>query len=872
MESKEKFCEKYDINPKDFENVSIEDALFSVRVYNRLRREKIETIGALLNYTHEDLEQIDGFGAGCFKELYAYFESIVPHNGVHKEKDGNTRRIIPESFRINRDLIVCGDFSFVDNEEYQELIEEYMYARDVLGEDLARLCLYETENVLAIGQVFNRFSQSIGKLYEKLNVIPRYRRDRNVKYYIYAYTCNEVMRTSLCEKIKVESENLEQYIRNNADELDNDSSVVSLFVKSCSYSLSELGNAFFDEIAKNERAFEIVKRRSEGMTLEQVGNEFDVTRERIRQIEKKVSVRFVNWVKSKALIYKIYAEMDGKNIWLPSVFELFFDENSDIFCYLLKINEEEFSCFTYDRQIDVFVFGNESLLNQIQEYVDELPDTFNESQLDILLSEGYLQHGHPQEITKKLIEDNYGKTGDVYHRSRLTLVKIYADILQKYYPHGIWVYNDDEIDDFRRHVREDYGDIKLPENNRAILSRITHVSILCDRGTYCPKKDKYISDELAKKIHDYIADNETPIFLTNTLFSIFEDELVKEGVSNKYYLQGILRELYEGEFVFRRDYISKDENLTSVYSEIVSYIEKAVYPVTKRQINEAFPGVTEIVIYISTSDPEVINLFGVYIHASKLRLDETDRYYLKEVVASMIDKSGFLHCKDIYDFICRDNANILTSNGIYQAFGLYSVLEYLYRDEYEFSRPYIGRKGQEITRTFDQLHEMVEESDVIQLAEIVSVARENHFQVNSILEFANSCNNTHLLLNDKELAAIDYIGLSEGLAREVESYVYNAIDGTVYVADLQCIRAFPRLSVPWTEWLVYSVLNKWSELLEVAVTSTTFKQAKAVVARKGKLDVSQICEKEYGDGTYTPDNLDDIDELISDILFDEIEG
>lgn len=872
MELKEKFCEKYDINPKEFENVSVEDALFSVRVYNRLRREKIETIGALLNYTQEDLEQIDGFGAGCFKELYAYFESIAPHNGVSKEKDSNTRRIIPEFFRLNRDLMVCGDFSFVDSDEYQELIEEYMYARDMLGEDFARLCLYETENVLVIGQALNKFAKSIGKLYEKLNVIPRYRRDRNVKYYIYAYTCNEVMRNSLCERIKTQAETLEQYIRNNVDELYNESSSVSQFVKSCSYSLSELGNAFFDEIAKNERTFEIVKRRSEGMTLEQVGNEFDVTRERIRQIEKKVSVRFVNWVNSKAIIHKLYADMNGKNIWLPSDFEPFFEKNSDIFCYLMKINEEEFSCFTYDRQLDVFVFGNESLLNQIQEYVDELPDTFNESQLDIILSEGYVQHGHPQEITKKIIEDNYRKTGDVYHRSRLTLVKIYADILQKYYPHGIWVYNDDEIDDFRRHVREDYGDIKLPENNRAILSRITHVSILCDRGTYCPKKDKYISDELAKKIHDYIADNETPIFLTNTLFSVFEDELVREGVTNKYYLQGILRELYEGEFVFRRDYISKDENLTSVYSEIVSYIEKAAYPVTKRQINEAFPGVTEIVINISTSDPEVINLFGVYIHASKLRLDEADRKYLKEVVTPMIDKSGFLHCKDIYEFISRDNANILTSNGIYQAFGLYSVLEYLYRDEYEFSRPYIGRKGQEITRTFDQLHEMVEESDVIQLAEIVSVARENHFQVNSILEFANSCNNTHLLLNDKELAAIDYIGLSEGLAREVESYVFNAIDGTVYVSDLQCIRSFPRLSVPWTEWLVYSVLNKWSELLEVAVTSTTFKQAKAVVARKGELDISQICEKEYVDGTYTPDNLDDIDELISDILFDEIEG
>jgi len=97
------------------------------------------------------------------------------------------------------------------------------------------------------------------------------------------------------------------------------------------------------------------------------------------------------------------------------------------------------------------------------------------------LDKGYKEYCYPKEITKKIIEDNYGKTGDVYHRSRLTLVRIYEDILKKYYPNGIWVYNDEEIDEFRKHVKNDYGDIKLPENNRAIMARITYVSILRNR-------------------------------------------------------------------------------------------------------------------------------------------------------------------------------------------------------------------------------------------------------------------------------------------------------------------------------------------------------------------------------------------------------
>lgn len=871
MGLQKKFYEKYNINPENFEDVSVEDALFSFRVFSRLKRAQITTIGDLLKCTYEDLARIGGFGTGCFKELYTYFESIASKDATRKVKE-RCRSMLLVSFRENRDLIVRGDFSFACDDANREIIEKYIIAREMLGEDLANLCLYDTEKVVVIRQELNRFAKLTEKIYKCLNVIPCYRRNQKVKNYIYAYTGNEGMRNKLFERINSEDETLEEYIRNNSDVINDNSSPVFQFIKASSYDLFELGKEFFDNIAKNERAFEIVKRRSEGMTLEQVGHEYSVTRERVRQVEKKVSNRFVVWIKTRSIIDKINAELDGKKILLPSDLDVFFDDYGVVFGYLLKINEEEFSNLIYEKQIDVFVIGNENYIARIQEYVDELPDTFNESQLDDYFEEGEITYGYPREITEKIIQYDYGKTGDVYHRARLTFAKIYADILQKYYPCGIWVYSDEVINDFRSHIKEEYGDIRLPENNRAILARIVSSSVLCDRGTYCSKKEKYISDELAQKIHDYIRNSDIPVFLTNTLFSIFEDELVKEGVTNKYYLQGILKELYEGEFVFRRDYVSKDAKLTSVYSEIVSFIEKACYPVTKRQINEAFPGVTEIVISISVSDPDVINLFGVYVHASKLKLEVEDKNYIRDVVDVLLDKSGCLHCKDIYEYINRDNSNLLTCNGIYQAFGLFSVLEYLYRDELEFSRPYIGKKGQEITRTFDQLHEMVEESDVIQLAEVISVAKENHFQINSILEFANSCNKTHLLLNDKELAAIDYIGLSQELVKEVEQYIYKSITGTVYVSDLQCIKLFPRINVPWTEWLIYSAIKKWGNLLDVAVTSTTFRQAKAVLARRGELDISQISEVGYAADIYEPDNMEDIDELISEILFDEIEG
>ena len=166
---------------------------------------------------------------------------------------------------------------------------------------------------------------------------------------------------------------------------------------------------------------------------------------------------------------------------------------------------------------------------------------------------------------------------------------------------------------------------------------------------------------------------------------------------------------------------------------------------------------------------------------------------------------------------------------------------------------------------------MVEESDVIALADVVSVARENHFQINSILEFANSCNETHLLINDKELAAINYTGINDEIAKQVESCIVNEITGTMYISDIQCTHKFSKVNVPWTNWLIYSIILKWSTQLDVAVTSTTFRQAQPIIALKGRLEMDEIESNVNTSDVYVPDNLDDIDALISDIIIDEIE-
>ena len=421
---------------------------------------------------------------------------------------------------------------------------------------------------------------------------------------------------------------------------------------------------------------------------------------------------------------------------------------------------------------------------------------------------------------------------------------------------------------FRYVAAEEYGCKNLPEKNRAISARLSDIGILCGRGKYRPKKKSYISKNLADKIYRYIVDSPSVIFMTNTLFNVFEDELLEFGIDNKYYLQGVLRELYDSEFVFRRDYISKNESVTSLYVEIVQYIKKFSYPIAKEDIKNAFPGVTEIVISFATGDANVINLFGKYIHGSRLNLTDSDKVYFERVIRKFVTGDKVRHYKELYDYIERDDSDLLRKLFIYFPTSLFSVLEYLFRDQYQFKRHFIANIGTDIGDPEEQLHDLIISSDEIAISEITAFAKDNHYEIYSILELLNSFNGTHLLMNRETFASTEYIGITDDIAENVIAILQSEIVETTLITALECIYRLPKINVPWTEWLVYSVVNKWGESIVAGTTSNQFKLSVPVVAPRGMLDVQKYegLSVDTAPPLMQVDDLDNIDDLISDFI------
>ena len=870
------FANIYEIVIDEYEGLIINVSSFSVRTMRRLSEKKIITIADLLHTTPEELMCIKGFGKNCLDEVKEFCTKLQSRGIEIIDTSGVTTTAVPMLIRENVEQIVFGDFSFAeglslkDNEiKFLKLYEESF---DILGSELAFDCVSSPEKIKPLIIMLKKFRSEATlshEIYELVEKIPSRRRSNFAVMYINAFISDESKRRLLHNFYASETSTLGSivtFLNFNNDEAFR---MLKKFLTWCKFDLNEEIGQLFAELYSNDRVQMVIQSRARKQTLEQIGTHLGITRERVRQIEVKAKRHFSRLNSRVKIISKISAERNGDTVLTTAEIGGYCDTNVDDLIYLLRSFQS--TNYTYDTQLDVFIVGDDSLQDRVQSHLESLPDIISARQLDEILSFAK-EEDIPEEMLKKAFIDAYRMTGNVYHRTRLCLAKIYTTVVGKYYQVGIRVYDADEIKAFREHVVTEYGDIRLPKNDRALAARIADICILCGRGTYKQKQKQYIPKELSDRIYKYIVENESPIFMTNTLFSVFESELTSFGVDNKYYLQGVLRELFPEEFVFSRDYISKDPNFTSIYSTIVGYIKKSKYPVSKNQIQQVFPGITEVVINFAVSDLNVLNYFGEYLHASNIFISEFEKEYLKNLVSKVISDGAAHHGKEFYDEINHKTPEILTRNAALFSFSAFSVLEYLFRDNFQFARPYIAQNGIDIGRPAERLHDLIYSSDKFTISDISEFIKENHFQIQSLLEYVNSCNDQFLLVDDNTMMKIDRIGITNDLADEIDDIVATNVLETTPISQLLLWNELPSVAVPWTDWLLYSVMNKWGKKVAVATTSNQFRLSAPLISPAGKMDTSvfENFDKPMESPITQVDNLDNIDELLEDIIGNEI--
>lgn len=358
----------------------------------------------------------------------------------------------------------------------------------------------------------------------------------------------------------------------------------------------DIFNSWINKLLPREY-YVLKKRYLEGhlLTLESVGEICNVTRERIRQVEQKAIRNILSPKRNKyrnALVSQLKLFSPHKSyITFSELEELELGANVAIFL------DKTTGDIIYESGYKACFFSRDSK-NKLDFCLEELPNEFTKTDLQeysILISEKLNNAFTANEITE-LICSKYRICGEYIAKSRMTLKVILSFLMQKYFPDGMDIYEDANIDFLREKAYIEFDGFELADNNRAVRARLQAFCVMVDRGVWKYDTEQIlISNDLQWAILDYIKQYNSPVLPIQAIMDMFSAELGEIEIYNKYSLHSQLKKILPAEYSINRDYVMKSSGDT-FYSVIEAYVKQSAFPVTKRDIQSNFPGATDIVI------------------------------------------------------------------------------------------------------------------------------------------------------------------------------------------------------------------------------------------------------------------------------------
>jgi hypothetical protein len=448
---------------------------------------------------------------------------------------------------------------------------------------------------------------------------------------------------------------------------------------------------------KKSRFLEVLQKRANGKSLQDIAKTMNMTKEGIRQMEIKGIKALNDYLNGTDILAFIDTNNNLEKIITIEELNHFLGniEHSNLFIFAIKSNQL-WSTYKFIKQLNIFCHsGLLDEINNILNRIPELPIIITKDEKNAMLLSICGDNNLPQKAVALIFSNIYEQTKKIYHRERLSLTTMYDYILKKCYPSGIRLFDDNAIKHFKKRVVDTFGKIKLSENGNAILARISSFSILCGRGTYIHSHCINIDNNILHKIEKYIDTSQRDVYSFNELFETFKRDLfLKSNINNKYFLQGVLNNKLCNKYYFSRNTISKkrEKLLSDELEEFIKCKEK----VHKEEILSEFKGITQVMFYMEIyKNKNIIYLGdGWYSHSKRLDLNHSD-YKIKKYIDKAIE-AGPISARKLLELFWETNTKFLTKNSIDNHEKFYSVLRFMFADNYIFSRHYISPLGKEV--------------------------------------------------------------------------------------------------------------------------------------------------------------------------------
>lgn len=810
---------------------SIHSLNLSVRSTNALINGGIKTILQLLEVDREVLSQIRNLGVKSINEILAKIGELEAMGfSLDSVYDSNSESIgkihLSKECRDTIEALLLGKTDYNTlvklSLEEQVIVENVVNAIDSVGCEILLETYENPSNLVLLISSFQEFIVAYEEEKELLNIydaIPYYRRHYALCNYIEAFTSNKALdvKEALTPFLNQQSKisDLRNLLR-EVNKKQNSKTAMFTLLKLLQTDLEQVLIIPFGNVnQKYQRLLSILRKRSKGLSLESIAKEIGLTRERVRQLEKKAINFFIENISKTGIdpLMFICADRGGDTVLTIQEIKDYINDssNSDLFTYILQ-KKDVSDLFVYDSTRELFHLKDiEYNADLVIQTVADLPQMIFVEETNSILSSASRQSEIPLEIIKAEFNKRYQISGKVYYRGRLKLSLLYDFILKNYYPAGFKLYDDTEMYRFKEKFTEVFGDdINFPDNSHAFSSRLYEISVLFGRGMCIHPSYIQIPDYLVKKIDDYIFNSERIALSFHELFETFSEELLLySNIYNRFFLQGVLNYYIKDKYYFTRDFISKEKN-ANFKGEIEAFI-KDRGEVNKVEIFSEFQGITEIMFSMNVStNSNIISLDnGQYMHSDLLNLRDED-YTIKRIIESEVENFP-VSSRKLMEKLWITHADFLTRNNILTHNKLFGILQYMFKGEFTFSRSYLAKLGLDEVSNISVIKQYLKDYDSLSVTELLDICSENHLRFLSVRGLIRQLNDDFLRTNGDFLERIQDNLLTDDALSEIANILWEGISNKGYIVagKVDNYIYYPDIGFLWNAFLLRSIVEKY---------------------------------------------------------------
>lgn len=820
----EKKNDQHNQTPKDLmisKNTKISDILMlSSRAKNLLMRNRIFTVDDLVTFAlNNDLKSLKNMGSKTLGEIKKLLENLKCEEKIEEEPLFDNLKI-SEVFSENkynkfRDYCSCHSMEYIV--QLKDFDFNLLLSEDGIGVSKVRAIRDKYEYMLANYvnnkdnltlksdpvSMFNIHQSNLRLSLEALRIVGVSQKTINELSEIGLKTLEDINTLSMDNDLKILRK---ARGKENIDNIKKYEQPLTVVLKDCLEKLND------------EKGFNVYIDRSDGMTLQEISEKLNITRERVRQIEKKYRALLQPLV--ERIVENYLEENSVDYIKTQTISQILQSSNFDkVITHTLLICER----YEYFYPGQLFIRKTspnqdtmKRLRNLARSFVGEGINLYDKlDTLDDFLTEEGFKYIDADTFIDVIIESGAKFYGDYVTFDRKSYGYVCAEIAGEYFKDGIDLNSDDDLNKLRDIVHKKIGAIKLPQNNHAFSARLSGYLIKCDKKKSTVARNISVDFGVLENIKRYIDEVQKSTIYYSEIFSEFEGLLcMTTGITNQYCLHGVLSYYYPKEYKYSKDYLSKvsPENCSfNVSDQIAGIIAEAGCALNKQEVMKRLGLHSDMVIIRCVNNNRRLMQWDInYFNCTdNLDINNEEKENLNATLENLMgNMRGYCSSQMLYAELNNSMTDFIRKNNIRNASNLFYVCEMLFGTKYDFRAPHICQKG-----LFDKINTktvamyFMDNTEKISYHKFMDLANKLYWSQTTMYFVFSEIEDEYIQISEDEYVLEELICLNDYQIREISGFIKSRTNdlGILPLIRFDDFEGLPDINYEWNAFLLASL-------------------------------------------------------------------